>query len=278
MVALMSEISSYPVKTFTIGYDETEYDESKLAALVADKFKTEHFVGKVQQASFEETLDNIAFYYDEPFGDSSAIPTGYVSKFASNNVKMVLTGDGGDEVLSGYPAYQGVRFAELYGRLPQIIQKIVPMGFSLLNNISSGSIRYKAQRYEHLLVSASKDFNSRLLEKRAKPDLSSIRSIINPDIYTWPITEFINEFMSKCTYKNDFYKLMYMNFKYDLPNDYLVKVDRMSMAYSLETRLPFLDHRLIEFMIKVDKKIKMNGWERKSILKNTWQKNYRKNY
>jgi asparagine synthase (glutamine-hydrolysing) len=83
------------------------------------------------------------------------------------------------------------------------------------------------------------------------------------------IEDYLEQFMNKCTYKHDFYKLMYLNFKYDLPNDYLVKVDRMSMANSLEARIPFLDHRLIEFMVLVDKDIKMQGWERKSILRNT---------
>ena len=83
------------------------------------------------------------------------------------------------------------------------------------------------------------------------------------------IEDFLKEFMGGCTYKDSFYKLMYMNIKLTLPDDMLVKVDRMSMAYSLETRAPFLDYRLIEYMVGVDKKIKMQGYERKSILKNS---------
>lgn len=269
IVALMSEVADYPVKTFTIGYSEKDYDESVLAKLVADKFDTDHYLGTVHFEDFETTLDQISFHYDEPFGDSSAIPTGYVSKFAAEHVKMVLTGDGGDEVLSGYPSYQGVKFAQKYKSLPMFIQKAIPGGFNLLTKFTSGSIGYQINRYQHLFDSSSKNFNHRLLDKRAKPDLDSIRSIINPDIKTWSVIDYLNEFMSKCSYKDDFYKLMYLNFKFDLPNDYLVKVDRMSMAFSLETRLPFLDYSLIEFMIRVDKNIKMQGWERKSILKNT---------
>ena len=272
IVSIMAEISNYPVKTFTIAYDEKEFDESKLAGLVAQKFKTEHFVEKICQDTFNESFERVVFHYDEPFGDSSAIPTGYVSKFASEYVKMVLTGDGGDEVLSGYPSYQGVKFAQIYSRVPRFIKKTIPYGLGLIDKFSSGSIGYNLKRYQHLFNSSSKDFNTRLIDKRAKPDLDSIKSIINPDIKTWSVTDYLNEFMGKCPYKNDFYKLMYMNFKYDLPNDFLVKVDRMSMAYSLETRIPFLDHRIIEFMIKVDKNIKMEGWERKSILKNTLAK------
>ncbi|MEO6304403.1 MAG: asparagine synthase-related protein, partial [Bacteroidia bacterium] len=116
---------------------------------------------------------------------------------------------------------------------------------------------------------SSKNFNERLLDKQAKPGLTVLQSLINPSIKSWNVKDFVNDFMKDCNYKDDFYKQMYFNFKFDLPNDYLVKVDRMSMAYSLETRLPFLDHRLIEFMATVHKNVKMVGWERKSILRNT---------
>ena len=269
IVALMSEISPFPVNTFTIGYKESDYDESDLASLVAEKFKTVHNLGYVEAASFEDTLSKIAFHYDEPFGDSSAIPTGYVSKFAAKHVKMVLTGDGGDEVLSGYSSYQGVKFSQKYQQLPGAIQEILPKGVEAFKSLTKGGVRYKLNRYSHLLKTASKDFDYRLLDKRAKPNLDSIKGIINPDIKTWPAKEFINDFLEKSPYKDDFYKQMYLNYKFDLPNDYLVKVDRMSMAHSLETRLPFLDHRLIEFMAGVDKKVKMQGWETKSVLRNT---------
>ena len=269
VVALMSENSTYPVNSFTIGYDESEYDESKLAKLVADKFGTKHIVGKINPDSFEEILSRITFHYDQPFGDSSAIPTGYVSKFAAQHVKMVLTGDGGDEVLSGYSSYQGVKFAQKYKKLPSIVQKSLPFFLKSLSSISNNRFTYLLNRYGSLLSTSSLDFNDRLLNKRAKPNLEFIKLLVNADIQTWDINEYINDLMNKSPYNDDFYKLMYLNYKFDLPNDYLVKVDRMSMAYSLETRLPFLDHRLIEFMAGVDKNIKMEGWERKSVLKRT---------
>ncbi|MEO6837232.1 MAG: asparagine synthase (glutamine-hydrolyzing), partial [Ginsengibacter sp.] len=101
IVALMSKISSFPVETFTIGFKEKSYDERHLALLVANEYRTNHHEHVVEPETFTESLNNIVYHYDEPFGDSSAIPTGYVSKFASSKVKMVLTGDGGDEVLSG---------------------------------------------------------------------------------------------------------------------------------------------------------------------------------
>jgi len=119
------------------------------------------------------------------------------------------------------------------------------------------------------LTSSSKNFNESLLIKRSKPSLKLTKALINSKTDVWKVEEYLNDFMKDCVYKDDFYKLMYFNFKYDLPNGYLVKVDRMSMAYSLETRLPFLDYRLIEFMCRVNKKIKMNGNELKSVLRKT---------
>lgn len=269
IVASMSKISPYPVKTFTIGYDEKEFDETDLAALVAKQYKTDHVLGKVEEVKFDDILAKIALHYDEPFGDSSAIPTGYVSQFAAQHVKMVLTGDGGDELLSGYSSYQGVKFSQKYQKLPGFLQKQLPKGMNSLSKMSLGSFRYKFNRYNSLLSTARMEFDKRLLDKRAKPSVEIIKQIISPDINTWSVKDYTTDLLKKSPYQDDFYKQMYFNFKFDLPNDYLVKVDRMSMAHSLETRLPFLDHRLIEFMVGVDKKIKMKGWERKSVLRNT---------
>ena len=269
IVALMSGQTNHPVQTFTIGYAENEFDESDLAELVAKKFGTNHHLGTVTQDDFEVNLARIVHHYDEPFGDSSAIPTGQVSKFAAQNVKMVLTGDGGDEVLSGYSTYQGVKFAQKFQSMPSALQTGLPKVLNASSRVFKGEMRYKLNRYGNLLTSSSKDYNTRLLHKRAKPEIEVVKSLISPDIKTWNIEDYIQELMSKSPYQDDFYKQMYLNFKFDLPNDYLVKVDRMSMASSLETRLPFLDHRLIEYMVGVDKRIKMQGWERKSILRKT---------
>jgi asparagine synthase (glutamine-hydrolysing) len=269
IVALMSEISPFPIETFTIGYNEKEFDERKLAGLVAKKFNTNHFEKIITEDLLEDSLDKIILHYDEPFGDSSAIPVGDVSKFAARHVKMVLTGDGGDEILSGYPSYQGIKLAQTYQQFPGFLQYVMSSSLNLISKLSLGSNRYKINRYYHFINNSKYEFPIRLIAKRSKPEFNKIKALINDDIKTWPVKDYINDFMSKCEYKNDFYKEMFFNFKFDLPNDYLVKIDRMSMAYSLETRLPFLDHRLIEFMVRVDKDIKMQGLECKSVLKKT---------
>ena len=268
IVALMSENSSYPVQTFTIGFKEKEFDERHLAKMVADKFSTNHHEYLVEPESFGEALLKIIHHYDEPFGDSSAIPTGHVSKFAASKVKMVLTGDGGDELLSGYTTYQGEKFSEQFQKLPSWFRKGFPAFVSKMSTPFRGSIRYKLNRVQDVCELANMDFESRYLNKVSSIDVATIKKMTNGQ-KNLPIEDFLKTFINKCNYKDSFYKLMYMNIKLTLPDDMLVKVDRMSMAYSLETRAPFLDYRLIEYMVGVDKNVKMQGYERKSILKNS---------
>ena len=131
------------------------------------------------------------------------------------------------------------------------------------------SKRYKLNRLDSILDSADKDFINFLIHKRSKPGYKIIKSLLPSSFNFLSVKDFLLDFMKECKYTDNFYKMMYFNFKFDLPNGYLVKVDRVSMAHSLETRLPFLDYRLIEFMSGVDKTIKMDGWQTKSILRKT---------
>lgn len=269
IVALMSKISLHPVETFTIGFPQKAFDESHLAKLVADKFKTNHHLGTVHPNSLEAAIKRSVFHFDEPFGDSSAIPTNMVSEFAVKKVKMVLTGDGGDEVLSGYNSYLGIKISGIINRFPEFSQKLAAKSAGILAKNFKGGIRYTLNRVENVIETSRYPFAKRVANKTAYVPLTLIKELTAPIKHCIEIEDFLNDEVSKIPYQNDFYRLMYMNFKYDLPNDYLVKVDRMSMANSLETRVPFLDYRLIEFMVNVDKSVKMQGWERKSVLRNT---------
>lgn len=269
IVALMTQISPYQINSFTIGFDENEFDESALAEVVANKFKTKHFRGMVSKDDFNMTIERIAFHYDEPFGDSSAIPVDYVSRFAREQVKMVMTGDGGDEVLSGYSSFQGIKLASIIKRVPTPLRNLFPVVNDGIANYFKGNLRYKMNKASSIVRTANLNFINRIAQKSAYADFISIKDLTKDLNSVVKVEDYMQEFMKKNTYKHDFYKLMFLNFKYDLPNDYLVKNDRMSMANSLEVRAPFLDYRLIEFMAHVDKSIKMQGWERKSILRNT---------
>jgi asparagine synthase (glutamine-hydrolysing) len=268
VVSVMSEISPFRIETFHMSFNEKHFDESALALEVSQKFKANHHVHTVSPESFEESLDLINFHFDEPFGDSSAIPTGYISKFAAKKVKMVLTGDGGDEVLSGYNSYQGVKLSARYQKLPFLLRRSIPKVLQFGSIPLKGNARYKVDKIRRACLTAEMPFNEKMLNKIPNIDISLIHEIYNGKEQI-KVEDFFSDFISKCTYKDDFYKLMYFDLKLNLPEDMLAKVDRMSMANSLETRLPFLDHRLIEFMVNVDKNIKMQGLERKSVLRQT---------
>ncbi len=268
VVALMSEISSVPVKTFTIGFKEKMFDERKLAAQVAEKFKTEHHEYVIEHHSFDEALNDVMLHFDEPFGDSSALPTGEVSEIAAKKVKMVLTGDGGDEVLSGYNSNRVEKFAEQYQKLPSLLRNNFPGMVSSTGKLFRGDKRHKINQVAKAFSFSNKSFEERLMAKSwCKPELAE--KLISHSEKQIKLKDFVGNFFSKYSVKHPFYQLMFFQFKVLLPDDFLAKVDRMSMASSLETRVPFLDYRLVEFMAKVDRDVKMQGYQRKSILINT---------
>lgn len=273
VVSVMSSISPYPVKTFTIGFDQNQFDETALAAEVSTLFKTNHHAEVVNPDVFDRVLEKISFHYDEPFGDSSAIPTGYVAKSARKDVKMVLTGDGGDEVLSGYTAYQGEKFADIYKRSPLLLNNAILKTASLLSRTLRGNLRYKLNRLCNVFYTSSLSFSDRLLWKISWASPSIITQLLEGSKNIFTFREYMNDFFKDCTYESNFYKLMYFHVKCSLPYDMLVKVDRMTMAYSLEARTPFLDYRLVDFMAQVDHSVKMQRFERKSVLRKTIAKN-----
>lgn len=274
IVSIMAGYATQPVKTFTIGFDDKAFDESALAAEVAAKFKTEHHRGTVLPGDFSEAIDKVALHYDEPFGDSSAIPTDFVSRYAAQKVKMVLTGDGGDEALSGYNAYKGIKIASQINRyLPGIINGVIISSVQLSSRVFKGALRYKLNKIRNVLKTAQLPFHVRMAEKLACTSLVDIKQLTAHIPGVIHVEDYLESVLRQCRFQDDFYKLMYVHYMHNLPNDYLVKVDRMSMANSIETRVPFLDHRLVEFMATVHKDVKMQGWELKSVLRKSIGKN-----
>ncbi|MFH6603642.1 asparagine synthase (glutamine-hydrolyzing) [Maribacter algicola] len=256
IVAIMSEISSFPVKTFTIGFNEKAFDERKKAEVIAERFRTEHAVKIVDKSSLEKSIKDILYHFDEPFADPAAIPTSFLAESAAEHVKMVLTGDGGDEVFAGYSNYQSELFAEGYQkRVPRFLKKSLPMLIDGLGNVVTGDIRYKLNRVGRVLDSFNLDFDQRLITKFVKIPPKEVKSILNDKSYQ--IEDFISESLYNCRLKDPFYRLNYFHLKVSLADQMLAKVDRTSMAHSLETRAPFLDHRIVELMYQVDKSLKM---------------------
>jgi asparagine synthase (glutamine-hydrolysing) len=268
VVSAMANHTSKPIQTFTMGFENKLFDERNLAQLVANKYHTNHHEGVVSLEHFDEALNKVLHQYDDPFGDASAIPTGYISKYAAEKVKMVLTGDGGDEVLSGYTTFQGEKFAKQYQQWPSPIRKALPQLVKISATPFKGNLRYKLNRVAKVLESSNQPFEKRLVSKLAHTSPDNIAAMIQPGLKTISFNDYYEEAMKGCRFKDPFYKLMYFQHKVTLPGDMLTKVDRMSMAYSIETRIPFLDHRIIELLFGVHKNVKMNGYLNKIILRN----------
>jgi asparagine synthase (glutamine-hydrolysing) len=182
---------------------------------------------------------------------------------------MVLTGDGGDEVLSGYTMYQGEKFARQWNRLPRPLRTAVPAALRAGGRLLRGGPRFKVNRAVKVSESSNLPFEHRLARKLSRSDPRLVADLLGPSADRVTLEDFLEDRLRACPWKDPFYRLMYFHLKVSLPDDMLVKVDRMSMAYSLETRTPFLDHRLVEWMCGVDKRVKMQGYERKTVLRNT---------
>jgi asparagine synthase (glutamine-hydrolysing) len=268
VVTLMAEQTRLPVETFTIGFDDPAFDERRLARLVSARVNTRHHEAVVSPDDLEAALHQVAFHYDEPFGDSSALPTSHVARLAARHVKMVLTGDGGDEVLSGYPAYQVEKLAGSYLRIPRPIRRCAEVLLGGVAGMTRGHMRYAANRYHRLLTTTAAPFEDRLLAKIAWLEEDRRRALL-AGVRVHRARDVFVELMRDCPYRDSFYRLMYFNYKVSLPDDMLTKVDRMTMAWSLEARVPFLDHRLVELMSGVHKDVKLPGLTRKAVLRKT---------
>jgi len=267
VVAAMAETSQTPVTTCTIGFSEKAFDERDLAKDVANRFQTKHFEQEVDLTDGLGLMPVLAWHFDEPFGDSSALPTYIVSKIARKKVKMVLTGDGGDEVLSGYSIhhreYVGTYLRRLYG---------TPLLSSMLSGVTKLPLpkgRRKIKHWAKLVDRADMDLVSRIIDMQngftsnLRTDLLKDRKDVRP------AREFIDEVLSPYHHCSDFTKFNYWLSRISLPDDMLCKVDRASMANSLETRIPFLDHRLVDLLATVPAGIKLKHFVRKYILRQT---------
>ena len=266
VVAAMSVESSLPVETFTIGFAERGFDERHLAREVAEHFGTKHHERLAAPEMFDESLERVLRHFDEPFGDASAIPVGLVSGVARQQVTMALTGDGGDEVLSGYTSYVTEKITERYRAVPAALRRAAYFSTSLSARLANGQLRYRLNKGERFLRLAESPFSQRAIAKMSTLGPETIRKLIPNDTPQLDFADYFSGAVAKCTFVDAFYRQMYFHLKVSLPDDMLAKVDRMSMSHSLETRIPFLDHRLVELAYQVHKDVKMPGLRRKDLL------------
>jgi asparagine synthase (glutamine-hydrolysing) len=263
VVGLMARATSRPVKTFSIGFHEDSYNELRYARVAAEKFGTEHHEFIVTP-DICEIVDELVWHFDEPFADSSAIPTYMVSKLAREFVKVVLSGDGGDEVFGGYTRYALDRKRSGFARLPRVFRRGVmqPLGRKLPHGAWG-------RNYVH---NVALDPLDRYIE-----DISIFTRLNKPLLYTGDFQQRLgrseaimrfHEYAGRSRAEDSLDPLLYLDSKTYLPGDILTKVDRMSMAVSLEARVPLLDHKLIEFVCtRIPASMKMKGLETKYIFK-----------
>ncbi len=264
IVAMMSQILETPVKTFSIGFNEDSFDELKFARIAAKHFDTEHHEFIVTP-DLVEIVDELIWHFDEPFADSSALPTFMVSKMAREFVTVVLSGDGGDELFAGYTRYATDKKRGGLEKLPKFVRQNILQKLS--EKMPHGA---KGKNY---IYNASLDAIERYIDS-----ISHFGSLKKNEIYSEGFLQNLNGDLGKgaeiykqiagsVSSKNPVDRLLYLDSKTYLPSDILTKVDRMTMANSLEARVPLLDHELIEFVQTIPAELKLKGFETKYIFK-----------
>jgi asparagine synthase (glutamine-hydrolysing) len=270
VVALMSEVSDEPVKTFSIGFEEQDFSELHHARRVAAHVGADHHEFVVRPDALE-VLPTLVEHYGEPYADSSAIPTYYVARETRRHVTVALNGDGGDEAFAGYERYAAMSLSEKYRRLPRVVREgLIRRAAGLIP--ASEMTRNRVRSLKRFLHAASLPPVERYMrwtsafDPQAKVELYTDefrREMAHLDARQW-LAPF---FDGRRTGIVDA-ALLADTMTY-LPNDLLVKVDIASMAVSLEARSPFLDHHVIEFAASLPERLKLRGLTTKYLLKRT---------
>jgi asparagine synthase (glutamine-hydrolysing) len=271
IVSCMAAIMQQPVKTFSIGFKEESYNELKYARIVSDYWKTEHYEEIIEPDALT-ILPDLVKYYGEPFGDSSAIPTWYVSRLARQHVTMVLTGDAGDELFAGYQSYTN-RWHRHIQPIPEHLSLVKKMLYPLMNRIQPKKYTYRTasdedwMRYMHY-------YNDTSRKDLWKEDIQQSFKSNNREIIT--------EYMEKGKSFTHFQKAQNIDFNTYLPYDILTKVDVASMMNSLETRTPLLDINVVEFASSIPEHLNIrkinNLWEGKLLMKKNLEKHFSKEF
>jgi asparagine synthase (glutamine-hydrolysing) len=262
VVGLMSEVSGGPVKTFSIGFDDPRYDELPHARRVAAHFGTDHHELVVRPDAIH-ILDRLISHFDEPFADSSAIPTWYVSEMARRQVKVVLSGDGGDELFGGYDRYIPHARVSMFDRYsPRAVRRVAAT--------ASASLPY-GTRGKNFLRHVSRDERGRYLDAIRFYSSDEKRALLSNDVRRLlegedPEARLARHF-DRFTALPWPSQMMRFDGETYLPEDVLTKVDRMSMAHSIESRVPLLDNEVIEFATSLPGSLKIRNGRRKHVLK-----------
>lgn len=263
-----------PLKTFTIGFDEPSFDELEYARITAKNIGADHHE-RIIQADAAEILPQIIWHAEEPTADSSMVAVYYLSQMTREKVTMVQSGDGGDEILAGYETYQASLFHEKFLKLPEFLrQKIIrPLVNSLPVSDTKVSLDTKIRRFISGANIKGEDVHGTWRIIFAPSEREELLEPVWQDADSHhDFLELYRQYFAKCDAKLPLNRMLYVDTRFYLPNDMLVKVDRMSMAHSLEAREPLLDYRLVEFVASVPPELKLkNHYQKKYLLKRAMQ-------
>ncbi len=263
VVALMARASSRPVKTFSVGFRHSDFDEARYARMVAEKFGTEH-QELVLEPNVVETVETLTRSLEEPFGDSSILPTYYVSCLARKYVTVALSGDGGDELFAGYERYRIHLHERSFGWIPSVagrwyrehMHNRLPHGLRGRNYAYSISLPWEERYIEGVTLKVFQ----REMGLMAADFVASAQKDCDP-------LNIFRDYIRKAPAHDQVSRILYLDTKTYLPGDILTKVDRMSMATSLEARVPLLDHVFVEWVTRLPIEWKMRGGDQKYLLK-----------
>lgn len=271
IVALMQEVADRPVKTFSIGFPVEEYDESHFARDVAKQLGTEHHEFQVEPDAVE-VLPQLVYHYDEPFADSSAIPTWYVARQTRAEVTVALSGDGGDELFAGYPRYRAVSLASRLDLVPPLKWLISgPLAW-----LTPGSARYKSRlrRMKRFAQPLCKTAPLRYLDWIRIFDAAQRKTMYAPgfcrQLADHAPSQFLADAWAGCP-RDAITRASLADLVTYLPCDLMTKVDLATMAHGLECRQPFLDHRLVEFAARLPIQLKYRSGKGKWILREAFE-------
>jgi asparagine synthase (glutamine-hydrolysing) len=269
VVAMMAGLQAEPVSTFSISFGTKGFDESPYAAMIAGRYDTNHHLRSVDPDSFD-LLDRLATIYDEPFGDSSAVPTLRVCAVARENVTVALSGDGGDEVFAGYRRYR-------WHRVEERVRRVIPQGLRGPLFGALGALYPKLDwaprplRAKATLEELARDTDEAYFASVSVCSDDLRRRMFSPaltgELQGYNAVDVLREHMARSGSEDPLSRVQYADFMTYLPGDILTKVDRASMASSLEVRVPLLDHTLVEWAARLPPPLKLRGREGKFIFK-----------
>jgi len=269
--SMTSLMRSDLINTYSVGFHEEGYSELPMARMVANHLGVVHS-DNIITSNIADDLSDIVWHADEPLADTSMIPTYYLSRFAREHVTVCLSGDGGDELFAGYPTYLADVLCSMTRGIPQFMRNMCLAGVDRWwkPNRDKVSLQYKVR---HFLANSSSDVLRSHVSWRSIFSSDEMQCCLSPDVYENTVhydpandyLKFVKD-VNKCHYLD---QALYVDTKTWLVDDILTKVDRASMAHSLEVRCPLLDHRVVEFAASLDVKLKMTVFNQKRVLKNS---------